>query len=198
MTTTTSNIKFSRASHNCDVVWLDNDINETNDDFRNFITNFQQIVNNVYTFTNADEFVDFITDMTDENMFMIILEALSYDIIPISEHLSQIKFIHILSDNELLFEKFTKLSFKVKSASKDTISIYQALQEACKYRSNNAMSISFIKPIDMRTKHNIDTLDCSFMYTQLLKEILITIVIDQSGGIHTILYFILWSIERYV
>jgi len=177
--TTTSNTKCPRASRNCDVVWLDNDINETNDDFRNFITNFQQIVNNVYTFTNADECVDFITDMTGERMFMIISEALSYDIIPISEHLSQIKFIHILSDNESLFKKFTKLSFKVKSASKDVISICQALQEACKHRNNNAMSISFIKPIDTCTKHNIDTLDCSFMYTQLLKEILITIEFSQ-------------------
>jgi tetratricopeptide (TPR) repeat protein len=44
----------------------------------------------------------------------------------------------------------------------------------------NAVSISFAKTIDEATNSNVDTLDPSFMYTQILKEILLTIDFDQT------------------
>jgi hypothetical protein len=44
---------------------------------------------------------------------------------------------------------------------------------------NNSVSISFSKSTDGVSKENIDSLDSSFMYTQILKDILLTINFKQ-------------------
>ncbi len=165
----------TRMIQNFYVAWLDENIDENDDDSHNFITNLRQIVSSVNAFKNVDECVDFITDITDEKAFIIVSESLSYNIVSISEDISQIRSIHIFSENESLFNKLKNLSFKVKSVSKDMVSICKVLQKACKHYDYNTMSISFIKPTTTFSKYNLDTLDCSFMYTQLLKEILVTI-----------------------
>ena len=178
--TITSNTRLCRSRdthmlHNFYVVWLDENINENDDYSHGFITNLRRIVGSVNAFSNVDECVDFITDITDEKAFIIVSEELRYNIVSISEDISQIRCIHIFSENKSLFESFKKLSFKVKSASKDMVSISKVLVEACRHYDNDTMSISFIKPTDTSSNYNPDTLHCSFMHTLLLKEILITI-----------------------
>jgi tetratricopeptide (TPR) repeat protein len=58
--------------------------------------------------------------------------------------------------------------------------ICEALEQAAQYADQNMVSISFVKPSDETSTQNLDQLDKSFMYTKILKEILVTIDFEQN------------------
>jgi tetratricopeptide (TPR) repeat protein len=62
----------------------------------------------------------------------------------------------------------------------DITPICEALKQATQDCDHNSISITFAKKTDGATGPNHDTLDPSFMYTQILKEILLTIDFDQG------------------
>jgi hypothetical protein len=95
---------------NFHLVWLDRNIDETSNDMcRNFITNFQQIVNTVNTFIDVDECIDFIMDI-EEQVFMIISKEFSEIISPIVQDISQINLVYILCDNSIPHENSARQS----------------------------------------------------------------------------------------
>ncbi len=62
----------------------------------------------------------------------------------------------------------------------DITSICTALQRAARDCDYNSVPISFVPRTDSISKQNLDTLDSSFMYTQILKKILLTIEFEQT------------------
>jgi hypothetical protein len=84
----------ARMVQNFHLVWLDEGIDEDyNDDCRNSITKLRHVVNTVNTFTDADECIDFITDINEEKTLIIISGAFSQIMIPIVQEISQVLFI---------------------------------------------------------------------------------------------------------
>ncbi len=173
-----SNVRMIQNFH---LVWLDGSIDEINNtDCRNSITKLRQVVNTVNTFTNVDECIDFITDIKDEMTFMIISEAFSRIIIPVVEAISQVSSIYIICENKAQHENWVQQSSKLKGVYTDITSIYEALQQTAHHCDHNSVTIGFVKPSDESSKENLDQLDQSFMYTQILKEILLAIDFEQS------------------
>jgi hypothetical protein len=68
----------------------------------------------------------------------------------------------------------------LKGVYTDITSICEALEQAVQDCDQNSVSISFVKSTDGTSNQNLDQLDQSFMYTQILKEILFTIDFEQS------------------
>ena len=81
------------------LVWLHDSLDETKDDFQNSLIQLRSIVNTVHNFTNADQCVDFITDINDETIFMIISRTFGEIIIPIIHNISQLDSIFVLCNN---------------------------------------------------------------------------------------------------
>jgi hypothetical protein len=153
---------------NFHLIWLDVSINEVNnEDCRKSITKLRQVVNTVNTFTDADECIDYITNITVEKTFMIVSETLSGIIIPILQDIRQVVAIYIICNNNDRPDQRAKQWPKVKGVFTDITPICEALKQATQECDRNSVSISFVK--------TTDGLDSSFMYTQILKEILLTI-----------------------
>jgi tetratricopeptide (TPR) repeat protein len=166
---------------NFHLVWLDGSIHEVNsDDCRNSITRLRQVVNTVNTFTDVDECIDFITNTQEERTFMVISGALSEIIVPIVQEISQISSVYIFCENKGRHEKWVEEWPKVKGVYTDIIPICQALKQAAQDCDRNSVSFSFVKTTNETSKESLDTLDSSFMYTQILKEILLTIDFEQE------------------
>jgi hypothetical protein len=72
-----------RIINNFVVIWLDENINGSEADYRNSITNFRRIVNSIYTFTDADTCIDFLIEIEDERVFMIVSSHLGQQIVPL-------------------------------------------------------------------------------------------------------------------
>ncbi len=169
----------ARMIQNFHLVWLDGSIDEMNDDCHKSITKLRQVVNTVNTFINVDECIDFITDI-EEKCFVVISEEFSPPIISIVQDISPVSCVYIFRQNNVLHEKWAEKWSKVAGVYTDIAPICEALKQATQDCDHNSISITFAKKTDGANNANDDTLECSFMYTQILKEILLTIDFDQG------------------
>ena len=136
------------------LTWLD----ENNDDYHESITKLKQVINTIETFTDIDECIDFITDRPDQVTYMVTSEVCAQRLRSIVADISQLKSIYIFCKNP--------------RSDTNIESICEALKQTLKDDDRNEISISFA---------NNNTLDCSFMYTQILKEILLTIDFNEQN-----------------
>ena len=173
---------FTRMVQNFLLLWLDGSIDEdNNDDCRNSIAKLRQVVNTVNTFTDMDKCIDFIDSVKEEKVFMISSGAFCQTTVPIVHEKPQVSTIYIFCGNKTQHEKWALQWPKVKGVFTDITSICEALKQAAYDCDQNMVSISFVKSSkDGTSKQNLDQLDQSSMYTQILKEILLTIDFEQQ------------------
>lgn len=163
-----------RIIQNYLVVWLDEDIDETNID--QSINQLKKIVNTVELFDDTDQCVDFITDIKQEKVLMILSDQLSQNLLPLIHDINQINSIYIHSTERLANKYSTTKWNKMKGTFNDISFICQTMKEDATKCDHNSISISFV-PLNRskKSKQNLDQLDSTFMYTQILKEILLSI-----------------------
>ncbi|CAF3820909.1 unnamed protein product [Adineta steineri] len=152
------------------LIWLDNNINDNNADFNNSIKQLKYVVNNVNTFTDVEQCVEFIQTITNNKVCMIVSGSLGKHVVLLVHDLSQVDNIFILCNNQEWHKQWIEEWPKIKGVFTDMTSICEALKQTTHQCEQNAISISFVAP-----DKKLDQLDPSFMYTQILKEILLTI-----------------------
>ncbi|CAF1168295.1 unnamed protein product [Adineta steineri] len=157
------------------LIWLDSNIDETNDDCQNTIIKLRRAVNNIKTYTNGDQCLEFIQTIIDKKVCMIISGSLGQHIVPRVHNMSQVDSIFIFTDNQKHHDQWVKDWPKIKGVFKDIAPICETLKEAAHQREQNAIPISF-----MGLNKKLDQLDPSFTYTQTIKEILLTIKFGQN------------------
>jgi hypothetical protein len=163
---------------NFHLVWLGGDIDEVNNsDYRDSITKLRQVFNTVNAFVDVDECIDFITDI-NEKTFMVISQALSQIIISIVQDIPQVTCVYIFCQTVVRHGKRTKL-LKVSGIYTDITAMCEAFRQDTRLYDHNSVSISVVQKTDGAKTRTLDTLDSSFMYTQILKEILLTIDFEQ-------------------
>lgn len=161
------------------LIWLDNNIDKNSINYQNTITQFQRIVNTIQTFTASDQCIDFLTDVCNEKVILIISDALCQKIVPLIHHVTQLHIIFIFCENEAKYEQWANEWPKIKGVFTQVTSICQGLEKLVRESEQNAISISFIDTSGDVASKKLDQLDSSFMYTQILKEILLTIDFEQ-------------------
>ena len=173
-------VSYPRILQNFRLVWLDSSIDQTkNDDFINIIGQLRQVVYDLTRFTDIDACIEFIRNVRNEKIFLICSEDLGQTIVPIIHENNQVNTIYIFSTNQSRHENWVTSWPKIKGIYKDYSSICKALKRAAKICDYNSLSISFVKKTDLGEKESLDSLDKSFMYTQILKEILLTIDFEE-------------------
>ncbi|CAF1304061.1 unnamed protein product [Adineta ricciae] len=152
------------------VIWLDTHIHSSNPDYQNAITHLQHIVNDIYTFTDNDECIDFILTLTDTDVCLITSGSVGQRLVPCVHDISNIDSIFIFCDDQNRHEQWTKNWCKVKSVSIDIIHICEQLTKIIRRYELTAIPMSFVQ-----SDKRLDRLEPSFMYTKIIKEILLTI-----------------------
>jgi hypothetical protein len=176
-----SRLPYARTVQNFLLLWLDEEIDEDkNDDCRNNISKLRQVVNTVNTFTNADECIGFIADIKEKTIFIIVSGTFSATIVPILQGMLHVSCVYIFCKNMFQYKQWALRWSKVKGVFTDITPICKAVKEATQLCDQNMPSISFVKSSDKASNQNLDQLDQSFMYTQILKEILLTIDFEQK------------------
>jgi hypothetical protein len=155
------------------LIWLDPNIDESIDFYQNAITQLRTIIDSVSTFSDLDQCVDYLTDVVREKIFMIISEDISEQVVPCIHDISELDTIYIFSNNEFEQEHLFIQWPKVKTKCTQIISIGKAIRQAVERCDRDSIPISFVSADDGTSDVNLDELDSSFMYTQVLKEILL-------------------------
>ena len=162
------------------LIWLDGNIDENSSDCQNTTTHLRRAVNSVNIFTDEGECIQFLEDMAKEKACMIISGALGQHIVPRVHDLSQIDSIFIFCGNKTYHEEWAKKWPKIKGVFTEIKPICNALKEAAQQCEQNAVSISIMGADDTLPNKSLNQLDPSFMYTQIMKEILLTIDFEQK------------------
>jgi Tfp pilus assembly protein PilF len=162
------------------LIWLDNNIDDNNDDCRNTGTQLRRAVHNINRFTDGDQCIQFLETVDQEKACMIISGSLGQHIVPRVHSMSQVDSIFIFCSNKKRYEQWAKQWPKIKGVFTDIAPICEALKQAAQQCERNATSISFMATGGDNTKKKLDQLDPSFMYTQILKEILLAISFEQK------------------
>lgn len=161
------------------LVWLDPSLDETKDHIHDALNQFRFIVNTVNIFTDSDQCIDFITEIKDTKIFMILSQSLSEYIIPIIHSMSQLYSIFILCNDKSCPENWTQCCSKVKGVFDQIHAIYNLFRRLSTKCEHDMTPMSFIPANDNDSSSafikDINQLDPSFMYTQLFKEILLEI-----------------------
>ncbi|UJR13167.1 hypothetical protein I4U23_000190 [Adineta vaga] len=157
------------------IVWLDSSIHNNNPDCQNTIKQLQQVVTDVHTFTDNDQCIEFILNTIATKVCMIVSGSVGQDIVPCIHDISKIDSIFIFCGNKNQHEQWVKPWFKIKGVFIDITHICQQLQQITRQYEHNTMPMSF-----MASGKRLDQLDPSFMYTQIIKEILLTITFEDK------------------
>jgi tetratricopeptide (TPR) repeat protein len=95
--------------------------------------------------------------------------------VPLIHDVVQLHTIFIFCKNKTGHEQWAKEWFKIKGIFTEISPICEALKEVAQQCEQNAIPISLISTSDDVSKKNLDQLDPSFLYTQIMKEILLKI-----------------------
>jgi len=182
-TTDTSRIRpHPRIIENFLVVWLDQNHEDfiDDDDACDIVERLRSIVNAVKTFNDTDRCVDFLSNIKDEKAFMIVSGSLGQQIISYIHDISQIHSIYIFCGNKLKHESWTKHWPKIKGVSNQIVPICDLLKQTTKKCEQHFIPVSFVTASEV-SDQILDQLDQSFMYTQILKEIIFEIKYNKQS-----------------
>ena len=124
---------------------------------------------------------------------MIISSALCRNIVPLIHDIDQLHAVFILCRNKATHEQWAKDWLKVKGVFTEITPICDALMQAAQQCEQNSSAISFMATSGDMSIKNLDQLDCSFMYTTIMKEILLSI----TFGPHHIQEFITYCPDTF-
>ena len=162
-----------RITQNFLLIWEDPGICKSNKDCENILMQLRSIVNDVQIFTQRDECIDFLTEVNDMKVFLIIPGTLGQEILPLIHDIPQLDAVYIFGNNKSSHEQWAKTWVKVKGIHTEITPICKSFQQTTKKINQGSIAMSFIKLEEAASRQNLDQLDPSFMYTQLFKDILL-------------------------
>lgn len=159
------------------LIWLDLDNNVSNDDYHNATMQLQHIVNATHTFNDVDDCIDFLTEIEDQKVLMIISGTVHQHLIRLIHDIPRLHSVYIFCHGTENDRKQTNEWSKVRGISAQTLPICNSIKQTARQYDPNPCSVSFLSS-DNVTTSNLNRLDQSFMYSQILKEILLEIDFD--------------------
>lgn len=163
-----------KTIENALLIWLDANINVDDVDCQNTIMDLQQVIHTVKTFMNSDDCIQFLENVRDKEIFMITSGSLGKVIMPRVHHMSQVDSIFIFCRNKQYHETWANNWRKVIGVYTDIQSVCDALQQFAIDCEPNPISFGLVTPCD-NVSNDLNRLDPMFMYTQIIKEILLSI-----------------------
>ena len=152
-------------------VWLDANLDESTADFKNSLERLRNVVASIITFQDVKECINFLNEMSQERVFVIVSGAFGQQVVPDLEDMPQVQSVYIFCGNKAIHEEWASKMPKVKGVFTEIESICKALQIDGENCDRAMVTISF------------KGIDALFMYTQLLKEAILQIEDDDKKSL---------------
>ncbi|CAF1260068.1 unnamed protein product [Adineta steineri] len=177
MSESKSNIRQSRqrSAQNYLLVWVDASIGETDKDCQDILAQLKNIVTNVSLCTEPDQCIQILNRVDNKKVFVITSDSLGQYLVSEIHDMSQLDAIYIFCDNIATQQEWSQNWTKIKGVHTSIKEICQALQLSVKQCDQDSIAISFLPVNEMASIENLNQLEPTFIYTQLLKEILLDI-----------------------
>ena len=164
-------VRTRKLIQNFLLVWLDANLDESKADFKKSLERLRNVVASIITFQDVKECIEFLNEISQENVFIIVSGSLGRQVVPNFEDMPQVQSIYIFCGNKAMHEEWASKMRKVKGIFTEIEPICKALQIDGKNCDRAMDSISF------------KGIDALFMYTQLLKEAILQIEDDDKKSL---------------
>ena len=154
------------------IVWLNLYSNEYDNDS---LDQLRQIINSIKKFIHPEQCFDYLKTVKDEKILMINSYGLDREQMSQLDALPQLHSIYFFSDEKFDYQDYKKVK-----------GIYKNIEQICdEMKREIHQSQTDLTPISLISSHSIrhlNELDQSFMYAQLIKEILLDIRYDDDNA----------------
>ncbi|CAF2157765.1 unnamed protein product [Rotaria magnacalcarata] len=187
-------LRSSRRTQKFILVWLDSTISESDANYHKSLIQLKELVNNCKIFTDTDKCVRFLTQVANEKVLLIVSGFTGEYLMPLVHDMTQIDSIYVLSVNVRRHEIWTKMWPKIIGVFMEINSVCEILKQIfsptedssttiCSIPVNDehGLSLGFLAANDDVLTENLDELDPSFMFTKVLKEILLELQFDKTS-----------------
>jgi hypothetical protein len=162
-----------RVPGNYFVIWLSEQTGLTNEDNTRTLTELQKIVSNLYTCVKYDKCFDFIIEHEHEKVILILSTTIEKVRVRQIHDMPQIHSIYIYGNTTSSYASWETEFNKIQGIYKEIESICEALRETIWQSSQSDTLISCFGSYDEGVEPTLDELDPTFMYTELLKQIIL-------------------------
>ena len=165
------------------IIWVDAKLHPDNpldDDTQHSRNTLHQIVNTVQLFNTCGKCLDFIHNkIKDEKIFLIVSGSIGQNLIPQIEHDNRLDSIYIFCWDKSKHEQWAtrEQHHKVNGIFTKMEDLCDQLKEDIKHGQHELTSI---QTLGSHTSKITNHLDASFMYSQLLKEIIFSTYYDET------------------
>lgn len=146
-------------------VWLDKNINALDKDVIISVNKLQQIVHSVQIFNDTDECIDFLSDINNKTVSVIVSDDLFPSILPLIDDIPRLRMIYILGTPQTSSEYSIEKWQKVRGTFTLIDNICTALKHTIHKYETQSAPISIVPD---NPDVSLDELDQSFMYSQIL------------------------------
>jgi hypothetical protein len=162
------------------VVWLDPSLDRFSEDVQNSVMHFREFANSTEIFTDLEKCATFIREVKNEKVFLIVSARLGQQLVSAFYSLPQVYSIYVVCDDKTEHQQWIEQYHKVKDIFTEMTPIFSRLKRDTKEVEQNLSPISILGSIDISSDIELNQLDPSFMYSKLLKEIIIDMDFDKT------------------
>ena len=145
------------------LIWLDATITKLT------INRFQQFVNLIRSFDDSDQCIDFLSDIKNEKIFLIVSDTFGQQLADLINNFDQIDSIYVFCKDRGKAERWALKEKKIKGVFTKIEPIYDALRRDIRQCEDDLIPFSILSS----TYSQQDRPDQLFIVTQLMKEILL-------------------------
>lgn len=170
------------------LVWLDENMDESNAFYHNCTGQLSQVADMLKVYIDRDRSVDFLTDIQNEDICLLISEDICQQIVPLIHGFDRLQYIFIVRRNQEQCDQWIKNWSKIKGVYTDISIVCDVIRQIAKKCGKNAASFNLFNTSDQLSKRKLDQLEPLFMYSQLLAEITLEIQFAEEHFIEFIEY----------
>jgi tetratricopeptide (TPR) repeat protein len=167
---------YKRIVQNFCLVWLDTNIDDCSENIRKL----RRTIHVIHTLTDAAQCIELLKNIKDEMVFLVVTGYVGEHLIPTIHDITQLYSVYILCGKQSKHQKWIQKWSKIRGVFTEASHICDALKKAAHQCDEDYISIGFLPISDNPSTETLNKLDQSFMYTQILKEILLNIEFNES------------------
>ncbi|CAM4830548.1 unnamed protein product [Rotaria magnacalcarata] len=163
------------------LIWLDKNIDELSDDYINSIKQLRRTINTIEIFHDTNECMGYLSQIQNEKLFLVVSGALCKSFVPRIHDKIQLNAIYIFCRQQEKYEEWAKDWPKVKAIFTEITSLCDMVRQSARQCDQNDIEIKGVS--------SLNQIEPAFMYTQLLKEIILEIDFDEQKEISNLVEY---------
>ncbi|CAF3436557.1 unnamed protein product, partial [Rotaria socialis] len=181
-----------RMAQNYLVIWVDGNIDENNDDYRNTLAQLCTVVSDVNVCTTPEQCIEFLNEIDDGKAFIISSGTLGQSLVNDIHSIPKVDAIYIFCGNKARHESWSKNWPKIRGVFTSIKPICESLKKVAHECDHDSIPMSFVpkqtvaEGVTGSDQKSLNQLPPNYMYSVIFKDIILEIDDDDEKSMNTL------------